>query len=321
MLGFIITSCLGSDFAHFDQLSPPMKQYPHACLRFIFTCLLFVPACLINNLLYASEGESGKQTSESQTVMFPPADFYPYYLADPRAAQTAIKLVGMFDSDIEDTSNTRFNHGLGKRFGLVRFGDESTYKAWQIDFDVGYFASFDVPDHTDNIGWDGIYGLYFSRRLSPTQFIRFGTLHDSAHLGDEYAEETGRQRIDYTREELLAGMAWLPNPRSKIYTELGWAWNVKKDMEPLRWQFGAEYYGASKDHYLGLPWYAATDFALFEERDWEPAITLQLGLIYTTGNATERYRFVLEAYSGRSVLGEFSFEDESYLSIGVYYDH
>lgn len=298
-----------------------MKHYNHAIFRFIFICSLLVPAYAINNLVNASEGESNKPASENKIVIVPPADFYPYYLADTRSARTAIKLVGMFDTDIADTSNSRFNHSLGRRFGLVRFGDERTYNAWQIDLEVGYFTNFDAEDHTDNIGWDGIYGLYFSRRLSPELFIRFGTLHDSAHLGDEYVEETGRQRIDYTREELIAGMTWLPTPRSKLYTELGWAWHVKADMEPLRWQFGAEYYGAHDDHYLGLPWYAATDFILFEERDWEPAITLQLGLIYATGRATERYRFVLEAYSGRSVMGEFSFGDESYLSIGVHYDY
>ena len=283
--------------------------------------VLVLSACLINNRADASEGGSNKQATESQFVIIPPADFYPYYLADPRSSRTSINLVGMIDNNIEDTSDTRFNHSLGRRFGLVRFGDEQTYRAWQLDLDVGYFTNFDIDDHTDNIGWDGIYGLYFSRRLSPDIFIRFGTLHDSAHLGDEYIEETGRERIDYTREELMAGVAWLPTPRSKLYTELGWAWHTRDDMEPLRWQFGAEYYGAGNDLYLGLPWYAATDLALFEERDWEPAITLQVGLIYATGNATERYRFVLEAYSGRSVMGEFSFEDESYLSVGVHYDY
>ena len=298
-----------------------MKQYTHLSPRFILICMLLVPAYLINNWLYASEGEIDKQANDDQFVIFPPADFYPYHIADPRRAQTAIKLVGIFDTDIEDTGNSRFNHSLGRRFGLVRFGDERTYKAWQVDLEVGYFTNFDIEQHTDNIGWDGIYNLYISRKLSPKTFVRFGILHDSAHLGDEYAEETGRQRIDYTREELAAGMTWLSTPRSKLYTELGWAWDVKEDMEPLRWQFGAEYYGANKDHYFGLPWYAATDITLFEERDWEPAITLQLGLIYATGHAAERYRFVLEAYGGRSVMGEFSFEDESYISIGVHYDH
>lgn len=292
MLGSIISSHLSADFADFGQLTPFKTRYPHAILRFVITCLFFVPAFLIGSLLYANEGEFDEQANGNRIVIIPAAGFYPYYLADPRSAQTAIKLVGMLETEIEDTSSSRFNHGLGKRFGLVRFGDERSYKAWQIDVDVGYFANFDIRESMDNIGWDGIYGLFFSRRLSPTRFIRFGTLHDSAHLGDEYVEETGRLRVGYTHGELLAGFAWLPNPRSKIYTELGWGWDLEADMEPLRWQFGAEYYGTSKDPYLGLPWYAATDFALFEERNWDPAISPLLGLIYSTGNETERYRFV-----------------------------
>ena len=287
----------------------------------LFLLMFILGACFIDSRAVASEEESDNQATESKFVIIPPADFYPYYLADPRRARTSISLVGMIDNGIEETSDTRFNHSLGRRFGLLRFGDEQSYSAWQLDFEVGYFTNFDMGDKTDNIGWDGIYGLLLSHRMSPDIFIRFGTLHDSAHLGDEYIEETGRERIRYTREELVAGFAWLPSPRSKLYTELGWAWHPRDEMDPLRWQFGAEYYGAENDFYLGLPWYVATDLGLFEERDWEPAVTLQVGLIYATGNATERYRFVLEAYDGRSVMGEFSFEDESYVSIGVHYDY
>lgn len=297
-----------------------MKHSIHTIFRFSIICLLLVSTYVINNLANAGETESGKKASDNRIVKAPPDDFYPRYLADPRSARTAIMFISMFDSDIEGAGDKRFNVSFGQRFRVVRFGDEETYKAWQLDIEGGFFGHFDIENSTDNIGWDGIYGLYFSRRLSPKKFIRFGFLHDSAHLGDEYIEETGRQRIDYTRQEFITGMTWLPTPRSKLYTELGWAYDLRGDQEPLRWQWGAEFYGAHNDQYLGLPWYAATDLTLFEERDWKPAITLQLGLIYATGRATERYRFVLEAYSGRSVMGEFSFEDESYLSIGVHYD-
>jgi hypothetical protein len=298
-----------------------MKQNIHTGVRFSFICLLLVSTHLINNLVNASEEGSDKRANENRITIAPPADFYPRYLADPRSAQTAITFLGIFNSDIEDAGAARFNFSLGNRFGVVRFGDEPTYKAWQLDLEIGFFSHFDLEDSLDNIGWDGIFGLYFSRRLSAAKFIRFGFLHDSSHLGDEFVEETGRQRIDYTRQELIAGMTWLPAPRSKLYTELGWAYDLKGNQEALRWQWGAEYFGAHNDHYLGLPWYAATDITFFQERDWEPAINLQMGLIYATDRATERYRFVIEAYRGRSVIGEFSFENESYLSIGVHYDY
>ena len=298
-----------------------MKHYNFLKSRLLFICLLLLPACAFFNPASANDQEGDKAADDNDIVIIPSADFYPYYLADPRSARTVIQLVAVPDNGIEDTSDMRINHSLGRRFGLLRFGDETAFEAWQLDLEVGYFTNFDANDQTDNIGWDGLYGLFLSRRLSTDLFVRFGTLHDSSHLGDEYIEETGRERIDYTREELIAGTTWLPTPAIKLYTELGWAWDVKSDMEALRWQFGVEYYGRENDLYLGLPWYVATDLNLFEERDWEPAINLQLGLIYAPGQATERFRLVLEAYSGRSVMGEFSFEDESHLSIGLHYDY
>ena len=46
------------------------------------------------------------------------------------------------DNGIEDSGDTRYNHGLGKRFHVARFGDEKSDQAWQFDLEIGYFASF-----------------------------------------------------------------------------------------------------------------------------------------------------------------------------------
>lgn len=284
--------------------------------RLVVACWLIGLAGLID----ADAAENDDPADERQIARTWSGDYYPYYLADPRSVRTYISVAQMVDNGIEDSGDTRYNHGLGKRFHVARFGDKKSDQAWQFDLEIGYFASFDVKEHTDNIGWDGLFGLYFSRKLSPEVFVRFGTFHDSAHLGDEYIEETGRKRINYTREELVSGIAWLPRRSTKLYTELGWAWQQQENQEPWRWQFGAEYYGADKAPYVGLPWYVAADVNLFEERDWEPAIGLQLGLIYAGDDTDDRYRLVLEVYDGRSVLGEFSFEDETYWSLGIFFD-
>ena len=208
-------------FCSLSSTAATMKQNIRTNFRLSFICLILVSAYVINNLVNASERESDIQANENRITIAPPADFYPLYLADPRSARTAFTLMGMFSSDIQDAGDARFNFSYGKRFGVVRFGDEPTYKAWQLDLEIGFFGYFDIQDSLDNIGWDGIFGLYFSRRLSPKKFIRFGFLHDSSHLGDEFVEETGRKRIDYTRQELITGITWLPAPRSKLYTELG----------------------------------------------------------------------------------------------------
>ena len=47
---------------------------------------------------------------------------------------------------------------------------------------------------------------------------------------------------------------------------------------------------------------------------------LSLQLMFGHGQWASRYRLALEVYSGQSIMGEFSFQDESYLGLGIYYD-
>jgi hypothetical protein len=251
----------------------------------------------------------------------PPSNFYPQYIADPRRAQSALLFMGFTESDIDSASSSRFGLRVGRSFGVARFhpkGDRT--RGIQIDVEAGFFGQFDIKDQTDNIGWDGFYGVLASYKPNERFAVRFGTLHDSAHLGDEYMEETGRERIEYTREEIVAGASWAPHRRWRGYSEYGWAFGIKEFQARSRLQFGIEHFGDRSFWRDRFSWYAAMDFDLFEERDWEPATTAQLGLILPTGREGSRYRVALEMYHGRSVLGEFSFGDETYIALGFYFD-
>ena len=61
-----------------------------------------------------------------------------------------------------------------------------------------------------------------------------GTKHDSAHVGDEHSERTGRQRIGYTREELVAGVSWRPARKWRIYAEGGFGYGLDDFQDPGR---------------------------------------------------------------------------------------
>jgi hypothetical protein len=251
----------------------------------------------------------------------PAADFYPQYIADPLRPQSALKILYMADSEIPEGGTYRFGLHLGGRFGLVRWHPEGQPdRGWQLDFEGGFFAQFDMEDGFDNIGWDGLFGLYASWLPSPDLGFRFGTKHDSAHVGDEYAERTGRQRIGYTRQELVAGVSWRPAPGWRIYAEGGVAHDLKDFQEPGRLQTGAEFLGARRFWKNRMSWYAALDLQAFQEDDWNPRSTLQLGYLLPTGRGTERYRFAVELVHGRSVMGEFAFRDETSVGVGWYFD-
>jgi hypothetical protein len=139
-------------------------------------------------------------------------------------------------------------------------------------------------------------------------------------VGDEYARRTGRQRIDYTREEIAFGVSWAPNDRWRAYVEPAWAYKRIESEKPLRLQVGVEHIGRERLWNGQIPWYAAIDSTFYKQDDVQIRTCAQIGLIFATGRGTDRYRLALELLSGRSALGEFSMHDEGYIGLGWFFD-
>jgi hypothetical protein len=252
---------------------------------------------------------------------FPDAELYPQYIADPIRSQSAVMLTRVSSSDIPHSGDRRFSLRLGGRFPIARLhphGDSE--RGLQLDFEGGFFGIFDLRYSLDNIGWDGLVGLALSYRTGPKLAFRIATLHDSAHVGDEYAERTGRTRIQYTREEIAIGVSWTASPQWRAYAEAACSYGTKTFQQRLRAQAGAEYRGAKLPHATHVSWYGALDLRAYQENDWRPRVTGQLGLLIPTPRGTGRYRLALEVARGRSVLGEFFHENETYAGIGWYFD-
>jgi hypothetical protein len=139
-------------------------------------------------------------------------------------------------------------------------------------------------------------------------------MHVSAHLGDEYQDRTGRQRINYTREEFALGAAWRLARRSRAYGEIGVAYITRSEIqEPLRLQGGIEHEGAPRFLRNQFAWYAAADFSSLQERDWRLDSALEGGLVkWTNGRA---YRIGIGYLNGRPTLGEFAQVSEGFVSL------
>jgi hypothetical protein len=92
------------------------------------------------------------------------------------------------------------------------------------------------------VGWDGNYGLTVTTASSSPLAWKFGLQHVSSHIGDEYVARTGRERLNYTREELNVGAAWRWSPNWRAYGETGVAY-YRGDpvLKPWRIQSGVEY--------------------------------------------------------------------------------
>jgi hypothetical protein len=252
-------------------------------------------------------------------VLTPSGDLYPKYIADPRSPTFSIMRMRFSNTDIDDAGKSRWGLRLGARFGLLRFHEDGDRDhGLQLDADGGFIGQFDIDNGNDNICWDGIYGIYLTWAPVGGLAFRLGFLHNSSHVGDEYAERTERERISYAREEGVLGVSWCFKEKWRAYAQAGYAHVRGKD--DLRVQSGLEYVSPQSFWHDRLGWYAAADVSSHEENDWDMNTTLQAGLILPVAQLSRNYRLGMEYYSGRSHFGEFFQDNEEYLAVGIWFD-
>ncbi len=280
-----------------------------------------VPGLPSSGSAEAEEGPAVDLSSGHTLLIFPRGDLYPQYTADPHRVGFAIQHLGFSEARIAESGASRIGLKAGGRFGLVRLHPPSRVdRGWQLSIEGGFDAQFDIEHSLDNIGWDGNYGLLLTAAPGRSLALKFAMLHTSSHIGDEYAERTGSQRIGYTRHELAAGVSWAIDERWRAYAEAGWGYDLSnKDLqEPGRIQLGLEFENAKSLWEQRLGWYAAVDTSAMEERNWRVDTSLHIGLVLRSGGRV--WRLGIERYDGHPTIGEFFQDDESYIALGLWVD-
>ena len=270
----------------------------------------------------ASDDESPDETVKKKKVgvWFPSSDFYPRYIADPLRPQNVLTLQWLADTEVPETGDFRFGLRLGGSFGIRRWHPEGEPDTgWQLSFEGGFAGQFDITWSWDNTAWDGFYGLYVSRMVTPEFGFRFGSQHNSSHLGDEYSGRTGMTYTRYTREEAVFGVAWMVQPKVTLYSELGWGNGIRGSMT-FRFESGLQFVSEQKYWKGRASHFAAIDVRTYEETNWSARMTVQAGYWIPTGSRGAAHRIALEYGTGRSVMGQFLWQKETYFALGWYYD-
>ena len=180
-------------------------------------------------------------------------------------------------------------------------------------------ALFDAEHKSENIGWDGNYGLTLTTASAAPWTLKVAMLHTSAHIGDEHADRTGRTRINYIREELAIGGAYRMGRAWRTYGELGGAYiRGAGEQEPWRLQGGLEDQSAPRLFGGRFAWYAAGDLASWQERDWRVDSTIQAGIVTRSNGHT--YRLLVEYLDGPPQVSEFFKDTEASVGVGFRID-
>jgi hypothetical protein len=264
----------------------------------------------------SASGSGGRQ------LEWAPAErLYEPYVADPRRPRFGISAVET-DSDLPEAGGERVTLEIGGRADVLRLRPADDQQGGvQLSVEGGFIGDFDREASLDNLAWSGTYALQVAWRAAAHLALRIGIGHESSHLGDEYVEETGRPRVNYTRDELRLGASWTPRDPVRLYAEYGFALHRGDNslQDRGRGQLGAEW--SSQALRAGAPgWYAASDLSAFEEDDWEANLSLHGGWAIPRGPGRGLWRFALTAYDGRSAIGELSDDEETRVGLGVIYD-
>jgi len=256
----------------------------------------------------------------SRLELFPGSDGYTDYIADPHRPTNSAGLQFHTATSIEGASERRSWLAAGGRFGLLRLNPATPGgRAWQFAIEAGLDAQYDWINSLDNLGYDGNYGLTLTTSGGGFLEAKLGVRHTSSHVGDEWTRETGRQRIGYTREEFLLGVAGRMAGHLRLYGETGYAYHQNSDLQrPWRIQAGgeAEWPRIFAGGLLGL--YAAGDVQSWEERDYRLDAVVETGVLAYSG--TRRWRFGVRYSDGRGPLGEFFQETEKWFTFGLWVD-
>lgn len=259
------------------------------------------------------------EESSSAWTFAPVEAAYPPYLADPRRPTTSASHMVSWSSDLNerfDTGSNRFDLRIGERFEAVERRDGD--RIWQFSIGAGFFGLFDQEHQLDSIGWDGWYAGHLSLRWAEPWAAKFSYRHLSSHLGDEFIERTGRERIRYTREDVTLALAWTSEPGWTIYGELGSATHLSAGADGRGYaQAGWQWHRPNPTIWNRFGWSTAIDLQSFEGDDWEPNLTAEAMLILPDRQGRDRLRAGFVFHHGRVPVGELHRFRESSLSFRI----
>lgn len=253
----------------------------------------------------------------------PPDLLYRGYVADPRRPTFGVTGIDASESEIPGAGDRRYGIRMGGEFPILQLRPSGAEGGGvQLAGGIGFLAQFDRENSLDNLGWDGLYGFHIAWEPSRDLVLRLGMAHDSSHIGDEYIESTGATRIDYTRQEFMAGMRYAPWTSVGAYAEYGHGYDLRNEdlQEEGRVQCGLELEPEPTWWNDQLAPFAALDVSAYQEDDWDENLTVQLGVVRPGKGRAATWRVGLEYYDGRAPIAEFFQERERYLAWGLWID-
>lgn len=246
--------------------------------------------------------------------LLPSGLIYKSYLAgvkEPRFASQHVNVDG--DGWLWDVT-------LGGRVGLLRYGDHDPVRpnGFQVDLEGAAMTRLDIPEDVDLRSVDFRGGLPVTYGIGPSRF-KIAIYHISSHLGDEFLlSHPGYNRLNFSRDALVAGYSYYLTTDFRIYAEAGWAMHSDVS-KPWEFQFGVDYAPGTPTGFRGRPFFAVNGH-LREEVDYGGNFVAQAGWAWLSDEHARLLRIGAHYYNGFSNQFSFYNDHEQQIGMAVWYD-
>ena len=247
--------------------------------------------------------------------MLPQGILYHAYMAAGRESRFAAQWFH------ERDKGWLWDSALGGQAGMIRYGncDPCWPEGWQLDIEGAAFPRLTMNTVRELVSVDFRFGVPITYRRGPWE-AKFGYYHLSSHLGDEYmVRYVTFDRLNYTRDVLIAAVAFRPVPDLRLYAEAGWAFHDNDGSEPWEFQFGIDYSPIEPWSVLGTPFFAI-NARIREEVDFGGNMTVQTGLQWRSCLGS-LFRAGVFYFNGKTDQYQFFREHEEQLGLALWYDY
>ncbi|MBI1246484.1 DUF1207 domain-containing protein [bacterium] len=250
-------------------------------------------------------------------TLLPKGMVYKSYLAGAQESRLSAKIIKITQDNI------MFDGNMGGRFGVLRYGRDSSFLSDGIQWDVEGSAHvrLDIPEDVDVRSVDFRAGtqLTWSWASDPRHRSRFGYYHLSAHLGDEFLlKNPTYNRLNYAHDLLIYGHSFYFTKKFRVYGEVGWAfYNLVAD--PWEFQFGAEWAPNERTTMWGEP-FLAVGCHLRQEVNFGGSFIVQTGWAWVGDIPGRTLRVGFHYHNGDSTQNSFYNIWEQQIGFGIWYD-
>jgi len=250
--------------------------------------------------------------------LMPSHSLFHALIADPKWPRFTLAYQYQFKNGV---SKQAFAPNFGASFPIYR-GLADNFE-WEFGIQGGLFALLDIHQNPSAlINADYYISLPVTFQSGPWSAMA-RIYHQSSHLGDEFmltqqGKNTTRINLSFEGIDLL--LSYYHATGVRLYGGTGYIIHKDPhDIKPLKMQGGAEYRAENTFLNAKLRPVTGLDIKAEQMARWTPGISFKTGVqIENSMLISNEIQLMLEAYSGKSMNGQFYQHRITYVGIGLH---